>query len=189
MIIDSLQSCADRVIPEKAGHPEPPCCTIISGAITGDSIMKQISLTQGKFALVDDEDYEMLNQNKWQTQFNHCGIPYATRMGTRMHRIVMGLKRGDGKIVDHKNCNSLDNQKCNLRICTNQQNCLNSKARKGSSKFKGVTYHKKSGKWQAQMIYNGKHLRAGSHDAEIDAAKAYDKLAVQQDSKFARTNF
>ena len=155
----------------------------------GDYQMKRIPLTQGRFAIVDDEDYEWLNQRKWQTQFNHCGIPYATSQGVRMHRLLMGLKKGDGKIIDHRNRNSLDNRKSNLRICTNQQNCMNSKPRKGSSEYKGVTRPKDSKNWQAQMILNGKHIRLGSYVNEIDAAKAYDVAVINLYGDYAFQNF
>ncbi len=84
--------------------------------------MKQIPLTQGYSTIVDDEDYELLTKRPWQTQFNHCGIPYATSRGEKMHRVILGLKKGDGKIVDHRKGHSLDNRRSNLRVCTNQQN-------------------------------------------------------------------
>ncbi len=179
----------------------PYCCANLSGFFYGEFAMNckhptcplleisLIPLTQGLFSIVDDEDYEYLMQWKWQTQFNHCGIPYAVRQGIRMHRLLSGLQKGDGKIVDHRNCNSLDNRRHNLRICTNSQNCMNSKPRKGSSIYKGVTLHAKSQKWQAQVHFRGKHIRAGSYHSEVAAAKAYDAKAKELAGEFARTNF
>ncbi len=141
------------------------------------------------FALVDDEDFTELSQTKWYVGRNHCGILYVVCDDKRMHRVILGLVKRDGLIVDHRNGNPLDNQRHNLRICTNQQNCMNSKPRKGSSIYKGVTYCKQSRNWQAQLIVNGKHVRLGSHQKEQDAAKAYDAKVTKLYGDFARTNF
>lgn len=87
--------------------------------------MKTITLTQNRFAIVDDEDYEWLSQWNWYAQFGH-GIYYAVRNDytnghkqIRMHREIMG--RTTGKFIDHRNGNGLDNHKENLRACTNRQ--------------------------------------------------------------------
>lgn len=103
-----------------------PVMTIISNT-------KLIKLTQGKFAIVDEENYDLLSQHNWHVR-KSWGNYYAVRNvlfddGRRlpidMHRIIMGAK--SGQYVDHINQNSLDNRRCNLRICSNAENARNSK--------------------------------------------------------------
>jgi len=152
--------------------------------------MKTINLIPGKVALVDDADYDWVNQKPWHAQINHCGIFYAVSSyrKEKMHRVIMGLQKDDKRQVDHINHDGLDNRRCNLRICTNAQNCMNGKHKGGSSKYKGVTYHSKSGKWQAQIEINNKHIRLGSHNTENEAATAYNNAAIKYFGEFARIN-
>ncbi len=120
--------------------------------------MKKIKLTQGKFALVDDEDFERLSKFKW------CFGVYARRnfmvdnkqVGFYMHWDIVG-KPLKGMVVDHINGNELDNRRSNLRICTYSENNKNFKVhREGrvigytTKKYKGNTYY------QAQKLINGK---------------------------------
>ena len=155
--------------------------------------MKRIPLTQGKFALVDEEDYEWLNQWKW-----HYNNGYATRnqwdpitkkqIKILMHRLIM--KSSEDMQVDHANHNTLDNRKCNLRICTKFQNMQNSKLQKNrSSKYKGVCWHKDNKKWKAYITYEGKRIHLGYYDIEEEAARVYDKKAIELFGKFAYLNF
>lgn len=93
--------------------------------------MKRILLTQGKYALVDDADFEYLNQWKWCA--HKIGSIYYVKRGHNwnkkkkcwneilsMHRVILGLSKGDGICTDHINGNGLDNRHCNLRACTKQ---------------------------------------------------------------------
>lgn len=155
-------------------------------------VMKRIPLTQGKFAIVDDEDYEWLNQWKWT--LNRCGKDgkylYAGREANgkqiRMHRQILGLTKNDPEMADHINHNGLDNRKCNVRICSNQQNQANSKRKNvGSSKYLGVRWH--NNKWAASIGKKRSHI--GYYKNEIDAAKAYDKKAKELFGEYAHTNF
>ena len=190
-----LQLCADRFSDRKGGIPEPPCRTIISGTITGDSIMKRIPLTQGKFAIVDDEDYDWLNQWKWCVQKNHRRY-YAMRglyedgikiKTLRMHRVI--LKPIKGFETDHINHNGLDNRKSNLRLCSHQQNMQNQRGNQNtSSRFKGVTFEKNISKWRGQLRHNSKTYHLGCFDIEIDAAIAYDKKAQEVFGEYACLN-
>jgi hypothetical protein len=92
--------------------------------------------------------------------------------------------------VDHINGNGLDNRKSNLRICTHQQNCENSRKRKKSfSKYKGVYWSKNAKKWVAQITIDGKSKHLGYFELEEDAAAAYDKAAVKYFGEFACLNF
>ena len=104
-----------------------------------------------------------------------------------LHRLIMGFPKN--KIVDHINGNKLDNRKSNLRICTQRQNAWNSiKKELGvSSKYKGVHFYKRTGKWQSS-IQAGKRLHLGFFDTEKEAAKAYDFMAKKLRGEYANTN-
>jgi hypothetical protein len=105
-----------------------------------------------------------------------------------LHRFILGLT--DGKIlVDHKNGDTRDCQRSNMRIATEGQNRANQKKTRGASRFKGVTLHRKSGKWDAQIGGRMGHRHLGRFDSEEDAARAYDIAAKERFGEFARPNF
>lgn len=156
--------------------------------------MKRIPLTQGLFAIVDDEDFEWLNQWKWSA-FKSRYSYYAQRnQGPRkkqktilMHRQILNAQKG--QITDHKEHNGLDNRKENIRICTPRQNSQNSrKMKKGSSIYKGVIFHIHKKKWMAQIYHKGINKYLGYFDSEIKAAKVYNKMAKELFGKFACLN-
>lgn len=158
---------------------------------------KQIPLTQGKFAIVDDEDFEWLNEHKWYAARNERNW-YAHRGENRngkvtifrMHREILSLTHGDTRESDHKNRNGLDNRKSNLRIATHAQNQHNREGLKDcSSKYKGVYWRKDRNRWVAIIRQNGKVKKIGSFRDEVDAAKTYDRKAKQVHGEFAFTNF
>lgn len=160
--------------------------------------MKQIKLTQGQFALVDDADYDWLNQRKWYAAKDYSGDFYATRNFTcaankqhsiRMSRAILGLKRGDLRKGDHINHNTLDNRRANLRICTNQQNSMNQKSTQNTtSRFKGVSWYKARKKWMTQIYVNGKTKHLGYFIVEEKAAQAYNIAAKKYHKNFAFLN-
>ncbi len=168
--------------------------------------MKEIPLSQGKVALVDDEDFERVNQYKWCAM--KCGKTfYAVRNRSiktchesgktqklkrkliLMHRFIMNAL--DDVWVDHVNHNGLDNRRsANLRICTPRQNHMNQIPCRGeTSKYKGVTWFKRDGLWVAQIYYKGKHFHLGCFTCEIEAAKTYDRRAREMFGPFAYCNF
>lgn len=162
--------------------------------------MKRIPLTQNRFAIIGDEDYEELSKYNWRVFKNHYGGYIATRgvydKTTKkhhtfiMHRMIMGLVEGDKLQVDHINHNTLDNRRSNLRVCTNQQNQMNRSNRKnGSSKFKGIYWYKANEKWRARIMLGGKRKDLGYYINEIEAAKAYDHAAKEMFGDFAYLNF
>ncbi len=156
---------------------------------------RRIKLTKGKYAIVDAEDYEKLNQYNWYTKDNGYTF-YAERkekiLGkkrcVRMHRQIMNAP--SDKVVDHKNRNGLDNRKENLRLVSQQENNWNSErgANKGSSKYKGVNYDKAHQKYRATLCHNGGKIHLGYFENESDAAKAYDAAAKIYRGKFAVLN-
>jgi hypothetical protein len=150
-------------------------------------IMKKIPLTQGKFALVDDKNYKDLMQFKWYAL--HQGNTFyavrnvwidGKRTAERMHRRILGLKLGDGKHTDHINHNGLDNQLNNIRVCTHKENHQNQKkSSNNTSRFKGVHWDKQHKKWRAMIMVNFRKKHLGYFDDKIDAAKIYNKTAVE----------
>lgn len=159
--------------------------------------MRKIKLTQNKYALIDDEDFDIVSQYNWYT-FPKNNTYYAARTirkrsGRRttlfMHRFLLGLT--DHKIeVDHVDHNGLNNQKLNLRPVTKSQNYMNQSKRKNcSSIYKGVHFCKQRSKWVAAIKYNSRKMNLGGFDSEIDAAKRYDEEARKYFGKFASLNF
>ena len=157
--------------------------------------VKEIQLTQGKVALVDDADYEWLNQWKWYAK-KERGTFYAVRginkggdrRSIRMHRLILGLT--DPKdFGDHKDMDGLNNQRNNLRKCSHAQNQRNRNGHRNSaSKFKGVTFRTKDNMWYAQIKYNKKLTHLGGFKTEIEAAQKYNEAATKYHGEFARLN-
>jgi len=136
--------------------------------------MKRIPLTQGKFAIVDDGDYERLGAHKWCAVKDH-GTYYAVRTGPqnggthvqiRMHREILGLQRGDKRQVDHINHNGLDNRRENIRIVNCAENQWNTSR-------KGYCWHKQLRKWVAKIKVHGRVTHLGLYDDPSEAHAAY----------------
>ncbi len=162
----------------------------------GDSIMKRTKLTQGQFALVNNKDYVELSKYKWSAvklRNSWYAVRYSkgshkTRVSIYMHRQILGLKKDDGIKSDHQDHNGLNNQRCNLRKCTTQQNGFNRNYQNHSSKYKGVSWDVKAKKWRAGIQYNLKTYHLGSYETGIEAAKIYDAKAKELFGEFARLN-
>ena len=153
----------------------------------GDSLMKEIELTQGKVALVDDEDYECLARHEWRTLKN-CNRYYAARSRSiLMHRVIMNAQKGQE--IDHKDGNGLDNRRTNLRFCTRSQNNQNRRKTWGSSQYKGVSWWKRDNEWEVSIKHNKKQYHLGHYKDEIHAAKVYDAKAKELFGEFAYLNF
>ena len=150
--------------------------------------MKEIPLTQGKFAIVDDADFEWLNRRKWFARFckGHW-YAYSGHSQILMHRLIMNCPKG--KEIDHWNNNGLDNRRANIRECSHSQNMANKPGRSKISKYKGLVYHKLAHKWRARIRCNYRCFHLGLFDSEINAAKAYDKKAKELFGEFAYLNF
>lgn len=173
--------------------------------------MKSIPLSKygknrGKyFARIDDDDYDRIGKFNWSV-FKHVGgVNYAVRSTPRnkngkqkiifMHRELLGLNRGNKKLVDHINHDGLNNQKNNLRICTIGENSRNRRSqKKSSSKFLGVGIrrirqnNRVYSYWQAGIRINGIKTNLGSFKKENEAAIAYNKSAIKNHGIFANIN-
>jgi|SRR5882724_4261472 len=154
-----------------------------------DQSYRLIALTQGQNAIVDTTDFEWLNQWNWSALW----IPssrgfYAVRLSTKiyMHRIILGCKSKE--LADHKNGNTLDNRRENLRKCTLAENNRNRKKNYSStSKYKGV--YEVGKRWQARIEVRGEKKYLGTYETSERAALAYDNAAKMFHREFALLNF
>lgn len=151
--------------------------------------MKKVPLTQGLFALVDDEDYNTISKFKWCAH-RPRNVTYASaRIGHKMvylHRFLMPwIPR-----IDHYDGNGLNNQRSNLRSATRSENgCNRGRNKNNISGFKGVSWFKKTNQWRARIGLDGRDRLLGYFDDPTAAAKTYDKAARRLHGKFAHTNF
>jgi hypothetical protein len=151
-----------------------------------------------KVALVDDEDYSRVmeaisNRAKWYALFSPAAKKYYATNGSRriqIHRVVMNAPKGMD--VDHVNGDPLDNRKKNLRICTRPENCRNKKVRSDSrSGYKGVEM-RSSSRFRAYIgnpNQKSRHMHLGTYDTPEEAARVYDKRAIELYGEFALLNF
>ncbi len=157
--------------------------------------MREIPLTQGQVALVNDEDFEELNKYSWQAFWSEKAKAFYAKRGGgfQMHRQIMAVT--DPKIhVDHWDHNTLNNQRHNLRPCTCNQNQYNKRKYPSSSIYKGVTWFKRTRRWQAYIrtpILSGRGIKKhlGYFSDEVEAARAYDSAAREYFGEFALLNF
>ena len=156
--------------------------------------MRLISLTQGKFAMVDDVDFDWLNQWKWYPRkwkgsrttyvVRNVSVKEFSSVGKRQLTMHEMLLPGVSK-VDHKDNDGLNNQRQNLRPATHQENIANARGRAGhSSPYKGVRFRADRGRYQARL---GK-IYLGSFDTAEDAARKYNVAAKKQYGEFAHLN-
>lgn len=156
--------------------------------------MKKIPLTQGREAIVDDEDFEKLSEFKWfvssmgksKTLF-YAGSHIEKKSSfTLMHRFILNSPKG--KNVDHIDGNGLNNQRSNLRLCTQSENIRNSKQKKSKSGYRGVFWLKSNKKWMAYISHERKSIYIGSFSTAKEAAMARNKKAIEIHGKFAVLN-
>lgn len=154
--------------------------------------MKEIQLTQCKTALVDDDMFEELNKWKWCTgrdwntfyAHRHGGKINGKQKNIIMHRVIMNAPFN--MVVDHKDGNGLNNQRSNLRVCTQSQNMMNrGKQNNNKSGYKGVSWEKHRNKWKAQTYINKKHVNLGRFDTKEEAYKVYCDVCEKYHGEFA----
>jgi len=150
--------------------------------------MAFIKLTQNKFAEVDEEDLPKLFKHKWiystkNKKFQGYAQSNRSTGSIYMHRLITNCP--SDKIVDHKDGNTLNNKKENLRICTQKENMRNSKTKSDNkSGYKGVHLHKLTGKWRSQITVNGKTISLGLFDDPKEAAEARKNAAKVYHGEF-----
>lgn len=140
------------------------------------------------YALVDDEDYEELNKHQWSAGI-HRGVMYARR-GVEplvyMHRQIMATP--EGMYTDHIDGNTLNNQKTNLRVCTNAQNLWNrGKTKNNTTGYRGVSFHKPTGKYRARLTFWGREIYLGLFKNIKVAVDTHAKAMKDYYGEFAKT--
>jgi len=191
-------AAGEPLVPRCANHsrwpgqlrevPGTPCRNFRPKPAEPAGDIKRIPLGRGQYAYVDAADYEWLSRWNWQL----FGKGYAVRCEKGktifMHREIMQAPAG--MVVDHIDGNPRNNYRSNLRVCTPAENISNTAKRAGaSSRFKGVFLLRKTGKWCAKIQFEGRSIWLGTFDDEVEAARAYDRKAVEIFGRFARPNF
>jgi len=153
-----------------------------------DKQMRELKLTKGYTALVDDEDYEKIALCKWHATVarDKAHVYARNSKNVMLHRFILGLITST-PFVDHKNGDGLDCQKVNLRIATVSQNQGNRRKQSAlaSSRYKGVSWASRESKWRAVI----QHKNLGMFASEKEAAMAYDIAAKEYFKEYALTNF
>jgi len=185
------------ILPSGANHPQwpgrlrdvpgVPCRNYRPRPPIPEGDVRMIPLGDGGYAYVDAADYDWLRRWNW-----HLDHGYAARYDKSkrilMHRLIM--QPPEAMVVHHRDDSRTNNCRCNLCVCTPQENTRNKRRSSNSSSiFKGVTYCKEKRKWSAMCTYNGKAHRLGCFDVEVDAARTYDRAAAEWFGEFARLNF
>lgn len=145
--------------------------------------MKLIELRNGEYAKVDDQDYDLVAAVHWhQTEYGYakCGKVF-------MHHLI--LRPTLGMVVDHKNGETLDNQRSNLRLATRAENGQNRKLNVNSrSGYKGVSWEEAKGRWRVTIAINKRRKHLGYVDQPLEGAVLYNQVAIELHGKFARLN-
>ncbi|MEM5811007.1 MAG: hypothetical protein QXP66_03845 [Candidatus Aenigmatarchaeota archaeon] len=160
--------------------------------------MKKINLIgklgKGKFALIDDLDYEKVNKHNWyllKTKNTNYAYTKINRKTILMHRLILNIIDNKEKLVDHINFNGLDNRRKNIRICNRSQNAVYRKiCKRNKSGYKGVVFEKRSKKnpWVVYYRYKGKSYNGGCYKTKEEAAKVYNKIVKNLHKDFAYFN-
>jgi len=162
-------------------------------------LYREIPLTRGQVAIVDAVDYDSLAAFTWYAKWDKCTQSYyaarnavdssGKRTTVRMHRQILGLGKGDRREGDHDNCNTLDNRRGNLRHADDIGNSSNRrKFKSNTSGFKGVSFHRLSGLYQAYLNENGRRIYLGLHPTPEQASAVVETERLLRHGKFARTS-
>ena len=163
----------------KTVPPEPP-----------DESIRYIPLTKDQYATIDAADYERAASFSWHTSISGNRTYAYSRINGRnvsLHRFLTNAPKG--MVVDHIDHDGLNDRQSNLRVCTQRQNLYNSRPKGRSSRFKGVCWDKHRERWVVHICYNGRNRFVGQFTDEIEAARAYDRMAVELFGEYAYLNF
>jgi hypothetical protein len=154
--------------------------------IIGD--IAEIYLSGGNVALADAADASRCAPYQWNEKPNGHGYLYASAKidgkTVLLHRFIM--QASTSEIVDHRDGNTLDCRRGNMRACTRSQNMMNAKSRSG---YKGVSKAASRDRWRVDIKANGKRIRLNGFASPEEAARAYDELARANHGEFAKLNF
>jgi hypothetical protein len=169
-----------RPRPDRPTPPQP-----------ADPSIRHIPLSQGRYAIVDTDDYDRLMRHKWHACRSGRHRTYYARRTTRDGRVILMHREiarpPKGRVVDHINGNGLDNRKGNLRVCTQAENALNSRRQaRAKSKYRGVTV--RGDKYEARIKYKGKTYCLGRFNTALEAAHARDQKALDLYGQYAWLN-
>jgi len=149
----------------------------------------ELETSRGIKYLIDAQDLHLVEPYNWHMDargyiYRHRWVNGKDRP-VRLHRVLINCDKGLD--VDHINGERTDNRRCNLRVCTRQQNIFNSSKRcTNTSGYKGVCYRKERGKYRARIRIGGKEILLGHFDTAIEASNAYNKAALEYHKEFAR---
>lgn len=156
---------------------------------------KEVALSKGKVAIVDDEDFDRVSEYRWFYRGLHgrSSVEYAIRTFYRdgkhrtvyLHRFILDAPHGVE--VDHIDRNGLNNRRSNIRLATRSLNEANKDHPLGKSGFRGV--HPMRSKWRGQIMVNQVTYRSTYFSDPVDAARWYDEQARKHFGEFARLNF
>lgn len=153
--------------------------------------MTTLTLPTGHVVLFDEDDVALIAQYRWCVSSAKSTF-YAQSAGSGrptvlMHRLILGAPAG--RLVDHRNRNGLDNRRMNLRLSTRSQNAGNAAASaRNSSGYKGVSWRRAAGRWQAYITVDRRRRHLGFYDDPWEAAQAYNAAAIEAWGEFARLN-
>lgn len=160
--------------------------------------MKALSLSRGKVTVVDDDVYEWASKFKWHAlkmrEAFYAARTTSKKLEGKKANVLLSreiMKPSKGLQIDHKDGDSLNNRRENLRIATEQQNkwAYRKPNKRGSSKYRGVRWYAPNQKWQARIQCAGEEIYLGYFVVEEDAALAYDEAAKKYFGEFACPNF
>ena len=150
---------------------------------------------------IDDEDWDRVKGNTWYVDkdaiqkkrvyyFRSDVYNQGKKTHIFLHRVIMSCIKGDGICVDHINHNTLDCRKSNLRLATYSQNgCNKPMMHYNTAGYKGVGWASRECKWRARITVDKKETHIGYFMDVVEAARAYDKMALELHGEFAYTNF
>lgn len=162
-------------------------------SIGANFFMKTITINSPKhgifYAFVDDEDFDYISKYTWRV--NKAGnysrpVTNIKRKSTKMHHLLI---ERNGLTIDHIDGNPFNNQRNNLRVCSQSQNTKNCKSHSDSKTgIKGVFFNNNKNKFEARIKVNGKAIFLKRSNNIIDCINAYNEAAKKYFGEFARLN-